>query len=314
MNEPYGTININYVDNEINSLISSNRAEEIQYTRHFNHNEEFFLCLKTEYIVPQISIHHDVAVTIPHKDYLDKIKEVLEQLLKLAPHIFLDVTYFFNPAENLKIYFFRLYRMDEERYLYLFSIDLSFKAQDCIIIDKGTNDLTPRYRTRQLFVDALMVPLKDVLVINNKIHSFIIHQTISDTWIDEEGDFYHKRGIWIDQDLTKFFSKVFLQKDKNIYPFYPFVCRYNTMCQFMIKFMPEHRTDVLPYLHRAIRFLDPYYKTIHAEIVEKRFSEDLNIYQCLKTKLSAFWNSFYDKIKIEVYLNHNDMREFRVEF
>ncbi len=35
----------------------------------------------------------------------------------------------------------------------------------------------------------------------------------------------------MDADLTKFFSKLFLPAGKKTYPYYPYLCKYKTVCQ-----------------------------------------------------------------------------------
>lgn len=310
------TIQINHIDKEINSVIdkiSTMNTNGCAFGRCFSYKEEFFLSLKEEFTVPHFTIHHDVRLKKPEKQYINSIKEFLNQLLPLVPQVFMELIYFFNPGEILRPSFFKLYKVENTSYLYILQLDLLFKANYARIFESGNNDLTPLYKTNNLFIDAAFIPLSEVVVDKGKIEAFKIKQTISETWIGEHGRGYLVKGIWIDDELTKFFTKLFLPKGKNIYPYYPFLCKYKTICQSVIYLSPEQRKKTLPYLHRAYQFLFPVMREIEKVMKNNRFSENLTLFQELKKKLPDYWNNLFNNLEVTAYLNENDMKEFKIE-
>lgn len=302
-----------YSDPGINSLLSAIPDRETAISRHYNQVEEFFIKLEREFVVPQLPIHHDVRLSQPEKDYLIRLKEVLEQLIALSPQLFRELTYLFDPAETLKPNFFKLYRIEEKQYLYLLRLDLSYRPHSQRVLVKGSNDFTPAYTTRELFLEAIFIPLEQVEVSSGRIQRFLIDQTISNTWVDETGRGYLIQGIWIDNDLTKFFSKLFVPPGKKIYPFYPYMCKYKTICQNVIRLSPEMRKTFLPLLHRAYGFLRPVMPQIEASLKGSEFTEGNETFRRLKEKVPDAWYRIWEGLKVEVYLNEQDMREFRIE-
>ncbi len=307
------TIKLHYTDREINKLLSNLSGDYSPFSRHYNQSEEFFLKLKAPFIVPSLPIHHDINNLYPDKNYMENIKKVVKQITSLAPSVLFDLTYMFDPTEILKPTFFKIYRINEHHYLYLLKIDLGFKASYCEVIERGSNDFIPEYKTSHLFLEANLIPLSGIELEGDKIRGFKIRQTISQTWIGERGRGYFVQGIWIDDDLTKFFSKLFLPPGKRTYPFYPFVCKYKTICLNIIDFSPESRKKQLPYLHHAISFLLPEIDKIQNALKNTDFSENLEIFKQLKTKVPEALSVPWKNIKVEMYLNEQDMKEFLVE-
>ena len=306
-------INIAYSDKEINSIISLTPSSGVPYTCHFNQNEEFFLKLESEFAVPHLPIHHDVNDTKPEGEYLDGLKSVLEQLSSLVPDLFRDVSYVFNPFEISKPRFFKHYHVEGQDYLYILTLDLMFRSQEDAVLEKGTNDMTAHYSTRNLFIEGLFIPLAKVVQESEGTPTFHIKQTLSDTWIGETGRGYFTKGIWMDDDLTKFFTKLLVPKAVRIYPFYPFVCRYKTICENIADLSHEFRDSSLAHLDQALEFLGPFIQDIQEQLRDNQFSEEMEFFQSLKSKVPAYWNLVFQDIKIEAYLNQNDMREFKVE-
>lgn len=306
-------IKCTYTDDEINTLLNSIVPGNESFTKHYNQVEEFFLIFGKEFIVPQLPIHHDVRKPKPDIEYRNSLIEILNQITALAPQVFMDLNYLFDPGEILRPCFFKLYRIDDKQYLYMLRFDLMYRPQSHTIIDKGSNDVTARYSSHHLFLEANFIPLKQVIVENGKINYFLVNQTISSTWVDETGRGYFIQGIWIDNELTKFFSKLFLPEGKRTYPFYPYICKYKTICQTVIHFSPELRKVRLPYLHRAINFLDPIMNKIETSMKNVDFSEDNDTFKQLKKNVPESWYDIWKNLHVEVYLNEQDMREFRIE-
>ena len=126
MSKLLNEIGVSYTDPEINQLIGDSNTESPSLTRHFNHNEEFFLSLKVSFSVPSFPIHHDVHNPMPTQKYRDSLKLLLNRTVPLAPQIFRGLTYFFEPDDIFRPGFFQLFRLADFHYLYLLKLDLSF--------------------------------------------------------------------------------------------------------------------------------------------------------------------------------------------
>jgi hypothetical protein len=307
------TIHCSYSDPEVNRLLADPPAAGSGFSRHFNQVEEFFLRLRGEYAVPQLPIHHDVRRREPDASYRRLLAEVLQQLVALAPEVFRGLSHVFDPTETLRPSFFSLYRIDDRRYLYLVRVDLMYRPQVHRVLHKGTNDFTPAYSTDQLFLEAILVPLEEAVARDGRVHELKIEQTISNTWIGEKGRGYFVQGIWIDNDLTRFFSKLFLPPGARLYPFFPFVCKYKTVCQSVIRFDAATSRRDLPLLHRVLEFLRPSLARIESSMKSGGFSEDNPMFQELKARVPDGWHRVWEGLRLEPYLNDQDMKEFRVD-
>jgi hypothetical protein len=220
----------------------------------------------------------------------------------------------FDPAEILRPGFFQLYRLEGSQYLYLFRLDLRFRPQAHTVLRKGSNDLTAAYSSDLLFLEAAIIPIREVQTHSGNITTFVVDQTISNTWVDEIGRGYLVQGIWIDNDLTKFFSKLFLPEGKRTYPFYPFVCKYKTICQNLIDPAPEVREKLLPHLHRALDFLRPVMPEIEGSLKEQNFSESNVTFRRLKRRVPPSWSEIWNSLRLEMYLNDQDMKEYSIDY
>ena len=306
-------IRVTYSDREIGGLLNGIGEHQRSFSRHFSQSEDFFILLDGEYTVPHMPIHHDVRQHQPRAEYLAALKQVVAQVIRLAPQVLKDLSYFFDPAEILRPCFYRVYQIDESWYLYLLRADLTMRAAESSVIERGTNDTTPLYKSSRLFLEPTVLPLSGILREDGAEKSFRIRQTISQTWIGEQGRGYFIQGIWMDADLTKFFSKLFLPAGKKTYPFYPYVCKYKTVCQSLIALSPESRDALVPFLHRSLSFLAPAMERIQEEMKNASFSEEMPFFQKLKEKVPPAWYEPWKDIRVEAYLNDSEMREFRIE-
>jgi hypothetical protein len=187
-----------------------------------------------------------------------------------------------------------------------------FRVQDHEIVQRSTNDRTASYRTSHLYLDSSIVPLTEVGVESGRIASFSIRQLVSQTWIGEQGRGYFRQGIWMDQDLTKFFSKLFLPPGRRVYPFYPYTCSYKTMCQTIIDHGPEGRKATLPQLHEAIALVEPLLPEMQEALKNTPFSENLPEFVRMQELVPAELRTAWEGITMERYLNDADQREYRI--
>ncbi|MFO8042778.1 MAG: hypothetical protein R6U25_06235 [Alkalispirochaeta sp.] len=312
MEQSAGEIRLTSSDAEINAMLQRDTSPRASFTRHFSQGEDFFLRLGTEFQVPSFSIHHNVYQDTPDPQYITKLRGVIDTLQHLVPSIFSGLTYLFDPSEILRPAFFQLYRVAGEPYLYLMRLDLVCRPQKHRILEKGTNDTTPVYETRELMIDADIIPLNRLLTENEKTTGGVIDHMISDTWIGETGRGYFVQGIWLDTDLTKFFSKLILPAGKRVYPYYPFSSKYRTVCHHPIALDPAARRRAVPLLHRVKHFLTPHLSQIEQILREETFSEGLPAFTEIKATVPEEWQQMFTPLSMEVYLNEEEQKEFEV--
>ncbi len=293
-------IRVGYSDQALNGLLKSIGSEQRPFGRRFSQGEDFFIDLEEPLAIPHFQIHHDVRRPEPSPDYLSSLAVVMEQIAQRAPQVLKGLTYFFDPAEILRPCFYHIYRIGEELFLYMLHVDLMMRAAEGSVIERGTNDTTPAYSSRHLFLEATLIPLEGVVREGERVKGFHIRQTISQTWIGEFGRGYFQQGIWMDADLTKFFSRLFLPAEKKTYPYYPFLCRYKTVCQSVIGLDPDGRAAAVPLLQRSLEFLLPEMDRIQAEMKNSAFSEQMEIYRELKDRIPLSWYEAWQGVKVDV--------------
>jgi hypothetical protein len=313
MEQILNEIKVSFTDSDINEFLSNLGESGCSYTRHYNHSEDFFLKINESYTVPKFPIHHDVRVSRPTDQYLESLNSFVRGLAPLFPDVFNGNTYLFDPAETLRPCFFQLFKIGEKRYLYLIRLDLLFRPQDHEIVERGSNDVTSAYNTDRLYLECDLIPLDSVTVNEGKISAFKISQSVDQTWIGETGRGYFVQGIWLDRELTKFFSKLFLPQGKRSYPYYPFTCKYRAICHTVVDFPKDKRNARLPVLHKATEFLNPHMEEIQEALRANEFSENLESFRNLKKQVPPFWQNIWNGLKLEPYLNEQDNKEFRLE-
>ncbi len=306
-------ITVRNTDPEINAVLTTASDAEADYSAHFNQSEEFFLLLSRTFTVPPIPIHHDVRVEMPSSRYREILRHVVTQLLSIAPDLFKGMTYFFEPGDVLRPAFFQLFKVDDLRYLYLLRVDLTFRATEAELLMRGSNDLTAEYRTDRLFAEAILIPIESVKESGGAVSALIVSQSISDTWIGETGNGYFVQGIWMDRELTKFFTRLFVPQGVRFYPYYPFICKYRTVCHLVAHPSLEGRRRHAPILHKAYRFLLPEMRRIEAALRSAEFSEELDVFKALKARVPDYWRDLFSSLTVKAYLNAHERKEFLVE-
>jgi hypothetical protein len=281
---------------------------------HYSHTEDFFLQLPEPFRLPSFPVHHEIEQHRPPEVYRDAVREFLRQVVPQVPLLFRGLTYFFDPADTATLNCYQLYRIKERLFLYLVQFDLSFKPLYCSLEQKGGNDTTHAYRSHTLFVEPLLIPLSGYREEHGSVRSFNVEQHISQTWMGERGKGYFVQGIWIDRDLTKFFSKLFLPPGKRSYPYYPFPCKYRTICHAVLDYTAEGRKRHLGLLYHAQRFLKPHFDAIQEELSQHDFSEELSLFKNIKSKVPERWHEVWQSLEVTAYLNDQDMKEFKVAF
>ena len=312
MEQVLGEIAVPYSDGEINRVLKSNVGAPATVTRHYTQGEDFFIKFDGHVDVPSFPIHHDVRMRKPTDEYLHRIRPLIEQIHEAVPQLLANMTYMFDPGEIHRPGFFQLYRLENVTYLYLVRIDLLYRAQAHEVLERGSNDNTPRYRTNRITYEADFIPLKEVITQDDRIHGFRVDQYVSDTWIGETGRGYFVQGIWLDTELTKFFTKLFAPEGKRLYPFYPINCKYRSICHAVIDVDAEGRKRRLPALHRIRSFLAPHMEEIQDALREESFSTELETFLNLKQSLPDQLRDLWADVKVKAYLNEEEMKEYEV--
>ncbi|TFG84194.1 MAG: hypothetical protein E4H20_03835 [Spirochaetales bacterium] len=316
MEQLLNEIRIAYIDSSVNELIPAIpvAASNAPYSMRFNQGEEFFVELDAPIMVPRLPIHHDVRKAIPDAQYIRSIRDVVKQLAESLPECFIGLTYFFDPAENLKPCFYRMFKVDDDIYLYLLRIDLLPRPFEVETISPGTNDFTAAYSTKKLFLESELIPLEAVMWESGRVKAFRIRQLISQTWIGETGKGYLLRGIWMDSDLSKFFTKLFVPTGKRLYPYYPLFCKYKTLCATVPVLSPDGRRKMVPLLHYAVRNLTPEIENIQNTLKNASFSEILPEFVAMRKKIPETWKSQLNDFSVSSYLNAREQKEYALDY
>jgi len=315
MDQLLNEIRVVYPDAEINTILAAipEGAPSIGYGVRYNHSEELFLELDAELLVPRFPIHHDVRREEPSALYAYALRDFVRQLATSLPEIFRGLIYFFDPAEPLRPRFYRLYKVEDSVYLFLLRIDLMFRHFQGEVMEAGSNDITPAYRTKRLFIESELIPLEAVMWETGRAKAFKVKQLVSNTWIGETGRGYLVHGIWMDADLSKFFSKLVLPEGARTYPFYPLFCKYKTLCAEAVPPGPDSRKRILPLLHRSIAFLSPEMERIQNSLRNSPFSEEMPEFVEMRGRVPPAWREVFRGFSTRAYLDERDMKEFALE-
>jgi hypothetical protein len=310
METPSGDIRLAFTDPEINETLKTLPDRETPTTRRYTQGEDFFLQLQSPITIPHLPVHHDVRRDAPEASYLASLRDVTASIAEATPEILKNLTFLFDPGESLRPGFFYLYRLEERTYLYITRIDLHFRPQYHTVVERGTNDQTPIYRTNRLFLESDLIPLDQVVVEEGRVTAFRVNRIISQTWIGETGRGYLVQGVWLDRELTKFFSRLVLPKGARTYPFFPFTCKHKTVCTSLVDLDPGSRRRALPMLHAVRSFLAPRMRSIEAALRDSDFSEELAVFQEYKRDIPTDWEDRYRGLRAKAYLNDDEQKEY----
>ncbi len=319
-----GTMQVTYSDPAINTIIRNASSQESAtgsttpagtalYTRHFTQNEEFFLRFPREYTVSSCPIDHDVRASRPGAEHLERIRNVVEQISGFAPEIFAGLTHLYDPMDVFRPLFFRLYKMEGQTYLYALRVDLHYRPALHHVTERGTNDRTPSYRTNAVIVESDLIPLERAVNENGKLRSLHLERPVGETWVGESGRGYFVQGIWIDRDITRFFSKLFIPPGVRTYPYYPFTCKYRAITHAVATLTESARRRSLPFLHEVRAFLLPRVQEIEKVLQKDDFNEQLPSFNRMKSEIAPNWNDIWKSFSLRMYLNDEDQREYELE-
>ncbi|MFW6291982.1 MAG: hypothetical protein ACOC7V_06595 [Spirochaetota bacterium] len=122
--------------------------------------------------------------------------------------------------------------------------------------------------------------------------------------------------MWLDRDLTRFFSRLFTPPSVQTYPYFPFTCKYRTIAHAVPGLREENRRRGVQLLNRARALLLPSLREIEdslRSVGQNGFSEDNPTFVRLKRSISDDWARPWNDFSIRMYLNEEDEREFELE-
>ncbi len=316
MEQLLNEIRISYIDAGINENLGKipDGQSNVAYSMHYTQSEDYFIDLPVSIIIPQLPIHHDIHREAPDAPYIRALGDVISQLIKLLPDCFAGLTYFFDPAEILRPCFYHLYRIENDIYLYMLRLDLSVHPLEIEVLQRGSNDITPAYSTKRLYFESEIIPLEAVIWDSGRVKAFTLKQIISQTWIGETGKGYRVRGIWMDTDLSKYFSRLFLAQEKRLYPFYPLFCKYRTLCLSAPVLSGDNRKKMLPVLHHAINLLLPEMGIIQESLRTSKFSEEMKEFLAMQKKIPESWKQQLNRFSMKSYLNAQEQKEYALSY
>jgi hypothetical protein len=299
-------------NDRINELIKADHSDIRSFTCHYNSSEEMFLKFEKPVRVPSMPIHHDVRQARPVEEYTRAVTTVVEGVMDSLPGLLNGMKYYFDPKDVHRPTFYQMYKIQETSYLYQLKFDLTFHPSHHRVITGGSNDVAPEFDTNRLIIEADIIPIEEISRVDG-FPALIIEESISDTWIGETGRGYYMQGIWLDRELTKFFSKLFLSPKQKTYPFYPIHCKYQAICQTLNVFTPDARRKRLAAHHNIRRFLLKYLNNIEASLRNNEFTEELPAYEMIRAKVPEPMRNPWKDVKVTAYLNDDDLREYIIE-
>lgn len=298
-----------WTDEELSARLASLEGKNRPFTRHFTQEEDFFLRLDEAFEVPSLAIHHDVNQGQPSREYLQTIKALTGLWAQRLPEVFSGLKWFFDPRDILRPVFAQSLSLHDRHYLYLLRADLTFRSRYAQVLTPGSNDRTPAYTTRSLFLESELLPLEDRRQ-SNQGWEMTVKKIFRNTWRGESGRGYFLTGHWIDQELTKCLSKAFLAPGTRCFPFYPLRCRYNTLSVSVVS--PDFAGRKQAAFVCAELF--PQASVLAAELqevlAESSFDENLPVYHNLRSAFEPGRNRFPQVFRLEPYLNEAEQKEY----
>jgi hypothetical protein len=228
----------------------------------------------------------------------------------LVPGLFQGLSWYFDPKDLFHPAFAQVLASRDKRYLFLLRPDLTFRGRHAEMIERGGNDVTARYSTRHLFVEAEVLPL-DTWVTRDLEKRLFLAKLFTETWEGESGRGYSLTGRWIDQEITRLMTRAALPPGTRSFPHYPLRCRFETLSARCVTPTAEGRKRAAAVLDAAWPLVAPWAGRIQADLKADPYREDHPLVESLRRawgdRLASRWGGF----RIEPYLNSQDQKEYR---
>lgn len=302
-------ISVAVSDEGINHSLTAAASTPGRYSRHFSNDEQFFLKLGEPFVVPPFPIHHDVRQTRPDEGYPRLVRKVVEQFALAAPELLSGLRYFFDPGDIGRPAFYRRFDTTDGSFLYLVRLDLRYRPSVHEVLEAGSNDRAPAYRTPELPVEADLLPLAP----ETDGETLRIREIFSETWVGETGRGYFVQGIWIDRDLTRFLSAAVTPRGHRLYPYFPVTCKYRSLGISLVEFDPDVLEEYATLLTGVCETIEPRAREIEAALKEQDYDPKMPLLEELRDKTPPELTEPWRRFSTKPYLNDRDMREFVLE-
>jgi hypothetical protein len=251
MDKLTGEIQVTYSDPQINESLKQKAAEPTKYTRHFTDDEDFFLKVPSPLQVKSLPINMDPSDPL-RRDYVVTMRNVASQLAGLIPSVISGLVHVHDPSSHLRPMFLKLFTLGGKRYVFLVRVDLTYRPRHHHVIERGTNDKTASYWTTLIFMEADLFPVSKVWTKEGKLAGVQIEQLFKSTFVGESGEGYKTQGVWLDKEITREYSKLVTPTDYNHHPYYPLVCKYQSICHPLVHFSRDALSRGVRLLHDAL--------------------------------------------------------------
>ncbi len=302
-------INVAVSDEGINDSLTAMSESSGTYTRHFSNDEQFFLKFDEPFVVPSLPIHHDVRVSTPAEGYSEIIRRVVTQISPKAPDLFSGLRHFFDPGDIGRPAFYRRIVSGGNEFLYLIRLDLRYRPSVHEVLEAGSNDRAPVFRTTDLLLEADLLPLASM----SEEETLYVREVFSETWIGETGRGYFVQGIWIDRDLTRFLSAVVTPPGHRLYPYFPVSCKYRSLGISLVEFEEELLTRYAGLLEGICGAIEPKARDIEAALKEQDYDPKMPLLEEMRGQMPPELTEPWRRFSTRPYLNDRDMREFALE-
>jgi hypothetical protein len=302
-------ISVAVSDEGVNHSLTATASSTGHYTRHFSNDEQFFLKLDEPFVVPSYPIHHDVRLDRPEEGYPGLVRSVVEQVSAEAPDLLSGLRYFFDPADIGRPAFYRRVDTADGSFLYLVRLDLRYRPSVHEVLEAGNNDRGPVYRTRELPLEADLLPLEP----ETDDETLRVREVFSETWVGETGRGYFVQGIWIDRDLTRFLSAAVTPRGHRLYPYFPVSCKYRSLGISLVEFNTGALEEYASLLTGVCKTLEPKVREIEAALKEQDYDPKMPLLEELRDRMPPELTEPWRRFSTSPYLNDRDMREFALE-
>ncbi len=298
------------MDDRLNRLCAELHSADdaVGVTMHLDEAERFFLRLPERIQVPSFPIHHQMDIETPPDTYRRSLYELIRQIAREVPGLLAGLTYHFDPRHIFHPVFLRTEEVKNTPVIVRVQFDLGISPKRHAIERAATNDKTAQYVTRDIYTDIDIVPA-------HRVPGAVpeIRRVINNTWIGETGRGYIAQGIWMDRDLSRFFSALVEADGRSLYPYLPFSCRFGS-----ISHRPPawRRSDVsraaerLTVLHEI---LTPIIDDITGVLQFEAFSRSHSLFKRIRKSVPAWLREAFESVDIRAYLRDDGRKEFYID-
>lgn len=227
-------------------------------------------------------IHHDYRDPNPHPVYHEAITNMFSQFKLQLPFSLPMLQWGFDPRKILQPTLYHEIEHQGNRFLFVVQFDLSFRSYWHRSLRRGDNNWTTEYETRRVMMSFDFLPLDLKLSDSN---DYYVHQFFDSTWIGEEGRGYYLQGIWMDDDLTEFFSLFLMPDLEAYYPFFPLRCRYQSLSANTWKLSHDGVPKLLEFLTPIMSIPKSSLKEIQQQLKKSDSKQRAQLAQTYRSKL-----------------------------